>query len=87
MYIVAEGEVEISIGSHVLEVLGPEAIFGEMALVTNEPRSATARARTDCRVVEIPERRFVFLTQQTPHFALDVMRVMAERLRRRDPIS
>src|SRR4030095_3253711 len=86
MYVVAEGEVEISIGDHVVEVLGPETIFGEMALVTKEPRSATARARTDCRVVEIPERRFLFLTQQTPHFALDVMRVIAERLRHRDPV-
>jgi CRP-like cAMP-binding protein len=87
MFVVAEGEVEISIGDQIVEVIGPEAIFGEMALVTKEPRSATARARTDCRVVEIPERRFLFLTQQTPHFALDVMRVIAERLRRRDPIS
>jgi CRP/FNR family transcriptional regulator, cyclic AMP receptor protein len=87
MYVVAEGEVEISIGDHVVEVLGPETIFGEMALVTKEPRSATARARTDCRVVEIPERRFLFLTQQTPHFALDVMRVIAQRLRHRDPVS
>ncbi len=87
MYVVAEGEVEISIGDHVVEILGPETIFGEMALVTKEPRSATARARTDCRVVEIPERRFLFLTQQTPHFALDVMRVIAERLRHRDPVS
>jgi CRP/FNR family transcriptional regulator, cyclic AMP receptor protein len=87
MYVVAEGEVEISIGDQVVEVLGPETIFGEMALLTKEPRSATARAHTDCRVVEIPERRFLLLIQQTPHFALDVMRVIAERLRRRDPIS
>ena len=87
MYIVAEGEVEISIGHQVVEVIGPEHIFGEMALVTKEPRSGTARARTACRLIEIPERRFLFLTQQTPHFALDVMRVMAERLRRRDPVA
>jgi CRP/FNR family transcriptional regulator, cyclic AMP receptor protein len=87
MYIIAEGEVEISIGDRVAEVLGAEMIFGEMALVTHEPRSGAARARTDCQLVEIPERRFLFLTQQTPNFALDVMRVIAERLRRRDPVS
>ena len=85
MFIIADGEVEISIGDQVVDVLGPETIFGEMALVTKEPRSGTARARSDCRLVEIPERRF--LSQQTPNFALDVMRVIAERLRRRDPIS
>ena len=85
MYVVAEGEVEIAIGDTILDVVGPEGIFGEMALISQEPRSATARARSDCRIVEIPEKRFLFLTQQTPFFALEVMRVMARRLRRRDP--
>ena len=85
MFVVAEGEVEIAIGDTVLDVVGPEGIFGEMALISQEPRSATARARSDCRIVEIPERRFIYLTQETPHFALEVMRVMASRLRRRDP--
>jgi CRP/FNR family transcriptional regulator, cyclic AMP receptor protein len=86
MFVIADGEVEVSIGDQVIEVLGPEAIFGEMALVTHEPRSGAARARTDCKLVEIPERRFLLLTSQTPNFALDVMRVIAERLRRRDPV-
>lgn len=85
MYVVAEGEVEIAVGDIVVDVVGPEAIFGEMALVTKEQRSATARARSDCRVVEIPEKRFLYLVQETPYFALEVMRVMAGRLRRRDP--
>ena len=87
MYVVAEGEVEILIGDAPVEVVGPEGIFGEMSLITNEPRSATVRARTDCRLVEIPERRFLYLVQETPFFALEVMRVLAERLRRRDPPS
>jgi CRP/FNR family transcriptional regulator, cyclic AMP receptor protein len=85
MYVVAEGEVEIVIGDIVIDVVGPEGIFGEMALIGKEPRSATARARSDCRIVEIPEKRFLYLTQETPYFALEVMRVMADRLRRRDP--
>ena len=85
MYVVAEGEVEVAIGDTVVDVVGPEGIFGEMALISNEPRSGTARARTDCRVVEIPEKRFIFLVQETPFFALEVMRVMASRLRRHDP--
>jgi CRP/FNR family transcriptional regulator, cyclic AMP receptor protein len=85
MYVVAEGEVEIVVGDTVVDVVGPEGIFGEMALVNKEQRSATARARTDCRVVEIPEKRFIYLVQETPYFALEVMRVMAGRLRRRDP--
>jgi CRP/FNR family cyclic AMP-dependent transcriptional regulator len=85
MYVVVEGEVEVAIGSHPLETIGPSGIFGEMALITRDPRSATARARTACQVVEISEARFVRLVQQTPNFALEVMRVLAERLKRRDP--
>ena len=85
MFVVAEGEVEIAIGDTILDVVGPEGIFGEMALISQERRSATARARSDCRIVEIPEKRFLYLTQETPFFALEVMRVMASRLRRRDP--
>ena len=45
------------------------------------PRSATAITRTDAELVPIDEKRFLFLVQQTPFFALQVMRVMAERLR------
>ena len=87
MYVVAEGDVDLSIGSHELETIGPAGIFGELAVITHEPRSATARARTACRVVEIPEERFMRLVQDTPHFALQVMRVLTDRLRRRDPES
>lgn len=85
MYVVVEGEVDIAIGAQTLETIGESGIFGEMALITREPRSATARARTACRLVEIPEARFTRLVQQTPNFALEVMRVLTERLRRRDP--
>jgi CRP/FNR family cyclic AMP-dependent transcriptional regulator len=86
MYVVADGEVEISLEGRSMDVLGREGIFGEMALITNEPRSATATARSDCRLVEIPEKHFLYLVAETPHFALEVMRVLAHRLRRRDPI-
>jgi CRP/FNR family transcriptional regulator, cyclic AMP receptor protein len=41
-------------------------------------------AKTDARVVAIDERRFLFLVQQTPNFALHLMRVLSERLRRMD---
>jgi CRP-like cAMP-binding protein len=85
MYVVAEGEVEISVAGNSVDVLGKEAIFGELSLISKEPRSATARARSDCRLVAIQEKRFLYLVQETPYFALAVMRTLAERLRRRDP--
>lgn len=82
MFVVNEGEVEIKIGDKVLEVVGPGGIFGEMAMIDGSPRTATAIARTDCKLVPIDAKRFEFLVQQTPHFAIEVMRVLAGRLRR-----
>ena len=81
MYAVIEGEVEILHHGKVIDEAGPGALIGEMALIEASPRMATARARTDCRVVPINEKRFLFLVQQTPFFALQVMRILSERLR------
>ena len=58
-----------------------DTIFGEMALIDNEPRSATAVAITDVELVPISEKQFLFLVTQTPYFALKVMRILAQRLR------
>jgi CRP-like cAMP-binding protein len=82
MYVVLEGEVELRIDGELVETLGPGEPFGEMALIDHAPRVATATARTACKVVEIPEKRFLFLVQQTPYFSLQIMRAMAERLRK-----
>jgi len=82
MYAVVEGEVEILLGERVIDVALSGGIIGEMALIDSSPRSATARARTACKLVPIGERRFIFLVQQTPFFAIQVMRIMADRLRR-----
>lgn len=82
MYVVAEGQVRISANGKELDVLGPGGVFGEIALIDNGPRSADAVAATDCRVVPIDANRFKFLVQQTPFFSLQIMRVMADRLRR-----
>jgi CRP-like cAMP-binding protein len=86
MYVVIEGEVDIVLRDNVVNSLGPGGIFGEMALVDHRPRSATAVAKTDCKLASIDERRFFFLIQQTPNFALSVMRVMASRLRSKDTL-
>jgi CRP-like cAMP-binding protein len=82
MYIVTEGEVEILDGATSLEVVGPGSIFGELALIDDEPRSATVVAKTDCRLVLVDRRRFEFMVSETPFFALAVMKVLADRLRR-----
>ena len=82
MYVILEGEVELTIGERIVDTLGPGEPFGEMALIDQAPRAATATARTACRLSVIPEKRFLFMVQTTPHFALEMMKVMADRLRK-----
>jgi CRP-like cAMP-binding protein len=84
MYVVIEGEVDIMVHNKIVSSIGPGGIVGEMALIDKKARSATALAKTDCKLARIDEKRFHFLVQQTPHFALSLMRVITERLRRKD---
>ena len=86
-YVVRSGSVLIHDGDRELETLGEGGIFGELALVDGQPRSASATAVGETTVVPIDERRFQRLVQQTPYFAQAVMRVMAERLRRNGAAS
>ena len=82
MYGVVEGEVEISVHGRPIEVVGPEGIIGEMALIDpGQPRSAKVVAKSDTKLAPIDEKRFQFLVQQTPYFSIQVMRIMANRLR------
>lgn len=83
MFVVIEGTVEISRGDKVLGTVGAGQIFGEMSMLDKTPRAATARAKTDCRIATIDEKRFLFMVQQTPYFALEVMRTISSRLRER----
>ena len=64
-----------------VETLQHGSIVGEIGIVMPGPRSASVVAATDCEFVAVDEKRFQFLVQQTPFFATQVMRVMAERLR------
>ena len=87
MFVVLEGEVEILVGNVLVEVAGPGAVIGEMALVERVPRAATARARTECSLLAVDAARFESLVSQVPPFALLVMRSMAERLRRMNRLA
>jgi CRP/FNR family cyclic AMP-dependent transcriptional regulator len=84
MYILKEGKVDIVIDDCIFETVSSEGFFGELSLIDQETRIASAIARTDCTVQAIDKRRFLFLVQETPMFAIQVMKVMANRLRRID---
>ena len=84
MYAVLRGTVDIIIHGKTVETVGPGGVFGEMGLVEGRPHIASAVVSTDAKLVPIDKSRFMFLVQQNPYFALQLMAVMAERLRRMD---
>jgi CRP-like cAMP-binding protein len=81
MYVLLEGEMEIRLGSYVVETAQPGALIGEMALIDDSPRAANAVAKTPAKLAKIDKRRFLFLIQQTPNFATHVMKELADRIR------
>ena len=87
MYVLLEGEMEILLGDFVLETVGQGALIGEMALIDESPRTASAVAKTSCRLAEIDRRWFHFLVQQTPHFATHVIKTLADRLRHMNAVA
>jgi CRP/FNR family transcriptional regulator, cyclic AMP receptor protein len=87
MYAIIDGEIEITINGRLVDRVGSGGIIGEMAIIDDSPRSATARATTQSKLVPISQKRFKFLVQQTPYFSIQVMTIMAERLRRLMPAA
>src|ERR1700757_42657 len=81
LFVIKSGQVRIQIGNRTVTEFNQDSIFGEMALIDSEPRSATAIAVTDVELVAVSEKAVLFLVSQTPYFALKVMRVLAQRLR------
>jgi CRP-like cAMP-binding protein len=86
MYVVIDGDVDIRLNDVSIDIAHPGEIVGEMALIDQNPRSASVVALTAARLARINRRRFLYLIQNTPTFALDVMTVMAARLRRTNAV-
>jgi CRP/FNR family transcriptional regulator, cyclic AMP receptor protein len=82
MYVVRSGKVQIITFGTVLENVGPGGVFGEMAMVDGAPRSAAALAAEPTDVMAVDRETFLFLIQKDPEFALRIMQVLANRIRR-----
>lgn len=83
MYGIVEGVIEISVNGKVLETIHEGDIFGEGALVHfDSKRASTAIAKTDCKLAFIERKNFLFAVQQTPMFAIEIMRSYSDRIRR-----
>ena len=81
MYLLLEGEVELTINKKPAASVHQGEIFGEMATLTRSARSATARTGTQCRLISMDENQFQAGLRNMPEFALMMMSVMAYRLR------
>jgi len=82
-YVIMEGGVEILSSADdaaVVGVLQINQIFGELALLNDEPRSATLRAKGDLKVMKISESLFMELIRESPGLALNVVRQLSQKL-------
>jgi CRP/FNR family cyclic AMP-dependent transcriptional regulator len=90
MYLIHSGRVSLSVRQKEAErvplvVLDPGDFFGEMALVDDSPRSATASAvEDDTELIAMDRTRFLFMVRQQPEFALSLMHTLCQRLRDMD---
>jgi CRP/FNR family cyclic AMP-dependent transcriptional regulator len=84
MYLLVEGEVTLLRGRKTLDIVKAGEIFGELATILHQPRSASALARLPCRALSLDTRQFQRALQQTPEFALMLMGITVSRLRLRD---
>jgi len=84
MYAIKRGRVAILVEGKAVDTLGEEEVFGEMALLEHKTRAATVVTLEETELVEIDEPQFYILVRQNPPFALQLMQLLSERLRRAD---
>ena len=79
-FVIISGEVEVRRRGRKVAALGPGTYFGEIALLSQQPRTATVTAVTPLRVLVIADRAFVDLLDEIPELWLKVARSLAERV-------
>ena len=87
MYAVKRGTVRVVRDGKTLDTLGEDEVFGEMALLDHTTRSATVETVDEAELVEISKAEFYVLVRQNPHFALQLMRLLSDRLRDRHALN
>src|SRR5882724_940696 len=81
MYLLLKGEVSLMSGLKTIGRVRPGEVFGEMAVISDAPRSASAVAKTASRVITLDDKEFEAALGKHPEFALMLMSVMIFRLR------
>jgi CRP/FNR family cyclic AMP-dependent transcriptional regulator len=86
MFAIKRGSVAIMVDANTVDTLSEEEIFGEMALLEHATRTATVVTLEETELVEIDEAQFYIFVRQNPHFALQLLQLLSERLRRADAL-
>ena len=81
LFVIVDGEAEVTIGGKRMAILRRGDFFGEIALLDGGPRSATVTARSDIRLLGLTEWVFRGLLQEHPSIAVKTLESMAGRLR------
>ena len=81
MYYLAHGEVGLTIGPKALDTVKSGEVFGEMAVISGRPRSASATAKADCIAYSMDATELQRALAKSPEFALMLASVMYDRLR------
>ena len=87
LLILLEGQVEVHVRGQLVGLFEPVEIFGEMAVIDSQPRSATVIAKKNSKLARIDQNRFKFLIQKQPEFGIDIMRMLVERMRWMDSVA
>ncbi len=81
MYVVLKGAVELSSKDKLIETIHEGKAFGMLGLVDEKPRTSTARAKEDCELALLDQKKFRFMVDETPNFVWLVLNEFASRLR------
>ena len=87
LYIVLGGKVKLGRRSsdgreNLVAIMGPADQFGELSIFDPGPRTATATVVTDARLARLPKPALQKWVQERPQIAMQLLRVVARRLRR-----
>jgi CRP-like cAMP-binding protein len=81
MYVLILGEINMVAQNKVIGTVKPGEVFGEMAVIAQAARTATAVAKTDCTVIGLDDKQYLSALQNKPEFAIMLMSLMNARLR------
>jgi len=81
LYLVVEGAVKVHQGDRQVAQLGPRDVFGEMAVLDSEPRTATVTTLKDAVLLKIARDDFRDVLQERPDIGMGVIKVLSRRLR------